>query len=118
MKQPWMRVLVLGVWMSGGLLVMPGAASAGYVAEAGMGTASALSTFVYAPIKLSYAILGGVFGGLGYLLSAGSVDVAKKIWVPSLGGSYVITPEMLRGGEPIRFFGSDTNELEQADVEY
>ncbi|MEW6324277.1 MAG: hypothetical protein AB1515_02710 [Nitrospirota bacterium] len=118
MKQT-VRMIVLSAWIGGGLLLAPGTARAGYLSEAGLGTASALLTFVYGPIKISYAAVGGVIGGLGYLLSAGSVDVAKKIWVPSLGGTYVITPQMLQGEEPIRIFGSSTAETaETVDLEY
>jgi hypothetical protein len=116
MMQRWMRAVALGLWIVGGVMLLPRAASAGYLNDAGLGVASALSTFVYAPLKISYAIVGGVFGSMGYLLSVGSLDVAKKIWVPSLGGSYVITPDMLQGDEEIRFFGSETAETGSVEV--
>jgi hypothetical protein len=107
---------MLSLWVGSSLLVMPRAASAGYLNDFGLGVASAISTFVYAPLKISYALVGGTFGCLGYLLSVGSLDVAKKIWVPSLGGSYVITPDMLQGDGEIRFFGSETAEAGPVDV--
>lgn len=119
-----MRVIALSAWIGSALLLSPGAAWAGYLKEAGLGTASVLTTFIYSPLKLGYAVIGGVLGGLGYVVSAGSLDVAKKIWVPSLGGTYVITPQMLQGDESIRFFGSSTSETDieaetgTADVEF
>ena len=109
------RAAVLGLWLVVSVVV-PRHAVAGYLGEAGLGTGSAIATFLYAPIKLVYATVGGVLGGLGYVFSAGSVDVAKKIWVPSLGGTYVITPDMLTGDEVIRFFGSTTSSMDSADI--
>jgi len=44
-------------------------------------------------------------GGLAYLLTVGDTETAQKVWSPSVGGSYVITPAMLRGDEPILFNG-------------
>jgi hypothetical protein len=118
MMRRFVRVAMLGIWLGVSLIVIPQRASAGYLNDAGLGAASALTTFIYAPIKIGYAVLGGVLGGLGYLVSVGSVDVAKKIWVPSMGGTYVITPEMLQGDRPIRFFGSDTSELGSGEAGY
>jgi hypothetical protein len=103
-----MQSVLLGVGLSLWLVVAPTAAWAGYLSEAGLGTASMFSSLIYGPIKLTYAILGGTIGGLSYLLSVGNMDVATRIWAPSLGGNYVITPEMLKGEQAIRFFGSTT----------
>lgn len=103
------RIVVLGLWITLSLAILPNPAAAGYLSDAGYGVGSALFTFVYAPVKIGYAMVGSLIGGVGYLLSVGSLDVAKKIWVPSLGGSYVITPGMLKGDEQIRVFGSDTS---------
>ncbi|HXZ24862.1 MAG TPA: hypothetical protein VEI24_01470 [Nitrospiria bacterium] len=108
MRMTSVRRLLLSAGLVAWLVAAPTAAWAGYLSEAGLGTASMLSTFIYGPIKLTYAILGGTIGGLSYLLSVGNLDVANKIWVPSLGGNYVITPEMLKGEQAIHFFGSST----------
>ena len=98
------------------LTLVPRHASAGYLGEAGLGTASALLTFVYAPLKIVYAAAGGVFGGMGYLLSVGNIDVARKIWIPSLGGTYVITPDMLTGDDVVRVFGSTTASMDNVEI--
>ncbi|GJL67875.1 MAG: hypothetical protein NPIRA06_05100 [Nitrospirales bacterium] len=73
--------------------------------EAGLGIGSALLTVVYFPVKLAYAILGGVVGSFTYGLTGGDLDTAKAVWEPSFYGTYVITPDHLKGNEPVRFIG-------------
>ncbi|WP_447963737.1 hypothetical protein [Nitrospira sp. Ecomares 2.1] len=73
--------------------------------EAGLGIGSALLTVVYFPVKLAYAILGGVVGTFTYGLTGGDLDTAKAVWEPSFYGTYVITPDHLKGNEPVRFIG-------------
>jgi hypothetical protein len=71
----------------------------------GLGAAAALCSLVYAPIKLTSAILGLVVGGLAYPLSGGDSDVTMRIINNTVRGDYVITPSHLRGDQPIEFFG-------------
>ena len=52
-----------------------------------------------------YALGGGLVGLLAWGVTAGDDDVAMGILQPSLGGTWVVTPEMLRGEEPIMFQG-------------
>ncbi|MCA9499217.1 MAG: hypothetical protein MRJ67_14195 [Nitrospirales bacterium] len=73
--------------------------------EAGLGIGSALLTVVYFPCKLAYAILGGIVGTFTYGLTGGDLDTAKAVWEPSFYGTYVITPDHLKGNEPVRFIG-------------
>lgn len=73
--------------------------------EAGLGIGSALLTVVYFPVKLAYAILGGVVGTFTYGLTGGNLETAKAVWEPSFYGTYVITPDHLKGNEPVRFIG-------------
>ncbi len=73
--------------------------------EVGVGVASVLLTIPYSAGKILYAGAGGVIGGFTWVLSGGDMDAAESVWEPSLNGTYVITPEHLRGKEPIRFFG-------------
>lgn len=77
----------------------------GTASGAGMGALSAVSTILYFPFKGAFAIGGGIVGGLAYLFSGGSEQTAKNIWIPSMYGTYVITPEHLSGDRPVRFFG-------------
>ncbi len=77
----------------------------GTAAGAGMGAASAAATILYFPFKAAFAIGGGIVGGLAYLFSGFSEPTAKSIWIPSMFGTYVITPEHLNGDRPVRFLG-------------
>ena len=72
---------------------------------AGVGAATLLANVGYIPAKTVYAILGGFTGGVGYALTGGNQRAANSIWRSSLGGDYVLTPNMLRGTEPIHFSG-------------
>ncbi len=64
-----------------------------------------VANVVYMPVKIVYAGLGTLTGGLAYLLTVGDTETANKVWSPSIGGSYVVTPSMLRGDEPVLFNG-------------
>ena len=77
----------------------------GSASSAGMGAAAGLSTILYLPLKAAFAIGGGVVGGLAYAFSGGNENAAKSIWTTSMYGTYIITPEHLRGDRPIRFLG-------------
>jgi hypothetical protein len=81
----------------------------GNASSAGMGAAAGLSTLLYLPLKAVFAIGGGIVGGLAYAFSGGNQDAAKSIWTTSLYGTYIITPEHLRGDKPIRFLGVADN---------
>jgi hypothetical protein len=80
--------------------------------EAALGIGSALLTVVYFPAKLVYATLGGVVGAFTYGLTGGDLETAKEVWEPSFYGTYVITPDHLKGNEPVRFFGVSAYEDE------
>jgi hypothetical protein len=71
----------------------------------GYGVGSVLASVIYSPLKVTYAGLGLMTGGLGYLLSAGRPDVANNIIYPAILGDYVITPGHLKGQEPVVFIG-------------
>ncbi|TKS60491.1 MAG: hypothetical protein EWM72_01385 [Nitrospira sp.] len=79
--------------------------SQGTASGVGMQVLSALSTIVYFPFKGAFAIGGGIVGGLAYLFSGGSEQTAKNIWIPSMYGTYIITPEHLAGDRAVRFIG-------------
>jgi hypothetical protein len=76
-----------------------------YANDFGIGIGAVLIDLVYMPVKVVYATLGGITGGFAFVLTGGRSDIATSIWRPSLGGTYVITPTMLRGDEPINFSG-------------
>jgi hypothetical protein len=74
-------------------------------AEAGIGTAAALTSLIYGPVKVCYATLGLVIGGVAWGLSGGDGEVMNAILTPAVRGDYVVTPEMLRGSDDIELFG-------------
>ncbi len=77
----------------------------GTASSAGMQVAAGLSTLVYLPLKLAFAIGGGIVGGLTYAFTGGNEQAAKSVWNTSLYGTYLITPDHLQGNRPIRFLG-------------
>jgi hypothetical protein len=77
-----------------------------YANDFGVGVGTVLCNLVYMPVKVVYATLGGITGGFAYILTAGRMDTASSVWRPSMGGTYVITPSMLRGEDPIYFSGT------------
>jgi hypothetical protein len=78
----------------------------GYLNDAGMGTACVFVNLLYMPAKLVYATLGGLTGGFAYLLTGLNFEVADRIWSPSLGGNYVVTPAHLRNEQTLYFSGT------------
>jgi hypothetical protein len=80
--------------------------------EAGYGVGAALASVFYIPAKVTYAGLGLLTGGLGYVFSGGRADVANNIIYPAVRGNYVVTPSHLKGTEPIYFVGAPPPETE------
>ena len=74
----------------------------GSASSAGMQAAAGFSTLLYLPVKLVFAIGGGLVGGFAYVFSE---QAAKGIWNTSVYGTYVLTPDHLQGNRPIRFLG-------------
>lgn len=74
-------------------------------ADLGWGTASIGTNLGYIPAKMLYALGGGLVGLLAWGVTAGDDEVAKGILGPSFGGTWAVTPNMLRGKEPIYFNG-------------
>jgi hypothetical protein len=73
--------------------------------DAGVGAATMLADVVYMPVKFIYASMGAIVGGFAFVFTGGNTQVSNTIWRSSLGGDYVLTPNMLRGKEPIHFSG-------------
>ena len=100
----WSQVAVAEIRESG-TQEAPAAASGSAWSDAGYGTLAVLTNILYMPAKIVYASVGLLTGSLAYLCTVGDEDTAKSIWNPSLGGTYVVTPAMLRSDEPILFSG-------------
>jgi len=83
---------------------------------AGIGAATLLANVGYIPAKTVYGILGGIAGAAGFALTGGNQQTANSIWRSSLGGDYVVTPEMIRGDVPIHFSGPSAPMMQPAPV--
>ena len=83
-------------------------AHAAYLEDAGWGALTVLTNAIYMPAKLVYATLGGLTGGLAFALTGGDTQTAETVWVTTMGGTYVVTPNMLRGEEAIAFSGTQS----------
>lgn len=98
------RSMVAGAVLAASL-VAPQAARAEFLEDAGWGTLTVLSNVFYMPAKVIYATTGGITGGFAYGLTGGDLDTANEVWVPAMGGTYVLTPSMIRGEDAISFAG-------------
>jgi hypothetical protein len=78
-------------------------ARAGYLDDAGWGALTAVANLGYMPVKLVYSLMGGITGGLAYAATAGDLDTAQNVWTTSMGGTYVLTPRMMQGMDPVAF---------------
>jgi hypothetical protein len=74
----------------------------------GIGAGTVAGNVLYVPAKVVYGILGGITGGASYLLTGGNTETANTIWRSSLGGDYVLTPDMVAGQKPVHFSGPTT----------
>jgi hypothetical protein len=103
------RLKVAAVALAASLGVPGMARAEEYPETAGWGALAVLANVVYMPAKAVYAVMGGLTGGIAYVCTAGNLDTATDIWEMSLGGTYVLTPSMLRGETPIAFAGSTSS---------
>ncbi|HUO05242.1 MAG TPA: hypothetical protein VMU16_08600 [Candidatus Binataceae bacterium] len=71
----------------------------------GYGAGAVAGNIVYIPAKLVYALTGSLIGGAAYALTAGNSQTSDTIWRSSLGGDFVLTPDMVSGKDPINFSG-------------
>jgi len=70
--------------------------------EVGLGVGSVLGTVVYAPFKTVFCILGGI-SSVGTLIF--DPKMAGKVADTACRGTWVITPDNLRGKERVQFVG-------------
>jgi hypothetical protein len=101
-----MRKVVGSMLVMAVLVAMPGLtdradASAGQ--DAAYGAGSVFTTLLYAPLKTSFCIVGGVTSAL--TLPFGGTQTAGKVATAACGGTWIITPDTLRGKETVRFIG-------------
>jgi hypothetical protein len=75
--------------------------------EVGFVLMSACFNILYTPAKALVAAIGLPVGALAAFATGGDTRAAYTIWVPTAGGTYFLTAEMMDGRKPVEFFGSD-----------
>lgn len=104
-------VLLLAAALVGAIAVAPASAeSAGQ--DVAYGTGSVFTTLVYAPVKATFCILGGITSG--FTLPFAGPQTAEKVATRACGGTWAITPDALKGKEPVRFVGGDGSSPREA----
>jgi hypothetical protein len=99
------RTLVVAAAVAATLGVPRAVRAEDYPNQAGWGVLAVLANVGYMPAKMIYALTGGLTGGIAYVCTAGNYDTAKNIWEMSLGGTWALSPGMIRGDEGIYFAG-------------
>ena len=102
--QPSLLILLLC-----GLLITP-LSYASERSESGVnqlvtGAACFIVTPVYGAFKLAFAGVGAIVGGIAWIFSGGDSRASQKIWDTSLKGTYIITPDHLKGKKQVNFVG-------------
>jgi hypothetical protein len=70
--------------------------------QIGYGAGSVLGTLVYSPLKASVCILGGIGSAFTAIISP---PTAGRVAGASCGGTWLITPDVLKGHEQVKFMG-------------
>ena len=107
-----LRAALLAGFLACSVGLLPARTSS--ASEAGWGIGSALSTIVYAPLKLAYATMGVVFGSIGWGLSGGDSRIMQTVIAPAVRGDYLVTPAHLRGERRLAFVGTASGQAEPA----
>ncbi len=85
-------------------------------ADSAAGAAAGLCTLIYSPLKMTYAALGLVIGGIAWGLSAGDASVLHALVTPSIRGDYVVTPDHILRRRTLEFFGREPAYRRAEDV--
>jgi hypothetical protein len=62
-----------------------------------------LANVFYFPAKVLFAAGGAVASGITYLATVGNRSTTAEVWNSTVGGDYVVTPDMVAGYESVRF---------------
>lgn len=105
MRRQIIGLLLIVVMTVATVAAARGEESLSYGQQAGWGFAAVGTNLLYVPAKVTYVVIACITGGLVYGLTLGNTRAVDAIFSPALGGTYVISPAMMRGDEPIFFFG-------------
>jgi hypothetical protein len=95
-----MKRLVVGLAVAALLWPMSSGAeqpTSSTASEFGLALLTPLVNVVYFPVKLAVGVVGAALGGISGWATGGDERAAEGIWRPMTGGTYWITPGMMRG---------------------
>src|SRR5262249_12238852 len=72
----------------------------------GLAVGSVGANLLYTPPKLITALFGLMAGGVTAVATGFDLRSMYAVWVPTVTGTYFLTPAHLEGKRPIEFFGS------------
>lgn len=106
----WRRCVASALLVAA-IVLAPAAARAesnddGAVSRFGVGLGAGLCTLVYTPLKLVYAMAAFPMGALVYLWSVGDTEMTERVVRSGTQGTYVVTPEHLKGQRRLDFVGN------------
>jgi hypothetical protein len=119
MRRAALGLLVVAGLANSGCVVLVGSLAAGAAAgtasaahESQQGThptmtyvSSVLASTIYFPVKVAFALAGGVTSGVTYAVTLGKPEPAGSIWRASIEGDYVVSPDVIDGQRAVRFVG-------------
>src|SRR5262250_1557124 len=88
------------------------ASSESTAVEVGSSAGSAFGTLIYAPLKATFCILGGIGSGVTAIFSP---PTAGRIAMAACGGDWTVSPQSIQGHAPPKFIG-DTPPSQAAAV--
>ncbi len=113
-------VILLLTCILGQLAIQPEARAEEPTPTATSDLVSGASCFIVSPVygafKLAFAGAGAIVGGFTWLFTGGDQEAAQRVWDTSLKGTYIITPEHLKGEKPVQFVGSTGQEHQGQDT--
>ena len=77
--------------------------------EVAYGAGSAFGTLLYAPFKTVFCVVGAVTSALAFPF--GGSSTTEKVATAACGGTWAITPDVLKGREQIRFIGGGRGDV-------
>ena len=93
------------LWSAPPLVTDANAAGDSMAYEGFLGLGSAISSLIYSPTKIVYAVGGTAISTLALVWTFGNTDAAGSIFTQTVGGDYVVIPAHLQGERKLEFFG-------------
>jgi len=108
---PALRRVLASAIVAGTIALTPASVRAesnddGAISRFGTGLGAGICTLVYTPVKVVYAMAAFPMAALVYLWSVGNVEMTERVVRSGTQGTYVVTPEHLKGQQKLDFVGN------------